>query len=518
MYKRQVLTTVLVGGGTALLQAQRASKSADRQRLVTEFVGEVFRVNQRTATPPADGLVGDAFLRQSAVLVSQKFQDEPAVQAQMYGVIAEMFIELGVGDQAVDYAKRQLDALATVGGGEVPFDAVLTYANSLRLNSNSADAESQSRRALQLAGSDTARRVKALASLLRNLRNNLAEGLQVADELEAASKALGTPSIEQAWGYAMRGALLSKSNRFPESDAWHQKAVHLARQLEGKDSPAASDMMLMRGFTLLIHREGQAARDILLEAHEALRRRGGLKAVAADTSQARSWVRMFELRMVSYDEARSVVQRAVDTVAKTPALPDRTRCLAALQRGDLSLIWGDLEEALTWMAPSAECLMARLDNPGQSFWLAREMAILLTTRGDHQAAEQWVRQRYRAREGLGETGHPWSVWDPIIDAMNLSMSGRSTEAATLLGKVKTPAEFPHRVAPIMSPSEALRVARARVLADQNQSDAAWELVQGRPHEPGQDEPDWTSIVPLYAELLCRRGQHRDCLLYTSRCV
>ena len=91
---------VLTGSGVAVVLAQRAAKSAERERMVKAFGSDVFRVKSRaearnTALRPASP---QALIEVGAQLIQQRFAGQPESQAELFGVVGEIFADMGPTD------------------------------------------------------------------------------------------------------------------------------------------------------------------------------------------------------------------------------------------------------------------------------------------------------------------------------------------------------------------------------------------------------------------------------------
>ena len=76
-----VLVVALVGLTTTLVQGQRAADEAERARLATAFVSELFRVNAMQQAPMSDGAARArpaVFVDRGAQLIEERFRGQPA--------------------------------------------------------------------------------------------------------------------------------------------------------------------------------------------------------------------------------------------------------------------------------------------------------------------------------------------------------------------------------------------------------------------------------------------------------
>ena len=89
-----VLVAILGGTGVALWQAHRAQQQALRADQVSAFLASVFR----SATPESEmggAVTASSLLQRGAERIGQELSDQPAVQARLYGTLADAYFYLG---------------------------------------------------------------------------------------------------------------------------------------------------------------------------------------------------------------------------------------------------------------------------------------------------------------------------------------------------------------------------------------------------------------------------------------
>ena len=508
-----VSVAVIGGSAVALVQSQRASRAAERQKLVVDYVSDLFRLNPATSSAPA-GMVGDAFLRNSAELASQRFAGEPAMQAQLYGVLAQLFLELGATAEAADYAQRRVDSLVAARAEDPALFTALVQAarTKLEIDRQVAQAEADARRALALAGDHSSRQAEALSILARVLeaRGKGQEAGDVIDQLDAVAARLDRAHLAVAWGHALRGVRLGIQNRLADSRTWLERGIRLARQVDGEDSLDAAEMQRDLGWQLMNNLEVRDALAELQAAYETYQRHGGAGAVNGAVVHAIDWSWLRIQGAVDHASARGAVEQAQAAIARLDAVPDRMRHRVGIERGIVAIAWGDFDEAWRWLPPNAERVLAKTDSPSTRIQLTQMMTALTLSRGDHEAAGQWIDQTVRVRAGMRGNADPWAIQDHLLRARNLSMAGRHDEARATLEPLTAVGTLPPGMAASVATSDELRVARARVLADAGRYEAAWQLVRERPASDAvPNGMDLDSPKQLHAELLCARGQHTE---------
>ena len=96
------------------MQGQRAAAEAERARLSTAFVSELFRLNatqQSSMTDRAASARPAVFVDRGAQLIEERFRGQPELQASSTGAVGRVHVDLGVDRLATEYATRQLESL-----------------------------------------------------------------------------------------------------------------------------------------------------------------------------------------------------------------------------------------------------------------------------------------------------------------------------------------------------------------------------------------------------------------------
>jgi tetratricopeptide (TPR) repeat protein len=508
-----VAVAALAGTALLVVNNQRANQAASRERLITEFVSEVLHVNQRVgdvagAGGPTQGLMGDAFLRATAPLVDQRFAEEPAMQAQLYGVVTRLLLDMGAGDPAVDYARKRLTLLEGLGGGEGElFKASLMLAESYQVANRFTEAEEQAKRALELAGKDTARRVDALSMLARAtmwLGNN-DEAIRLAEEVEYLAKQLTQTPISLAWAHSSRGsAWVSKDDDdhyLVHWAEWHEKGINLALRLQGADSVAAANMRYLYGSQMARQPsvDISKAREVLSACYEARRRIGGTAAVLADVEQPAAWNWLYRRRGASTEEVRAVLERAQRTTASSPLVPDFRRADSKARSNEFEAEFGNLAAAWPTLLEDAERAISSKRSPYQKTLVMWRVAEVARRKGEHAVAGTWLERQRKLGLSAGNGLYPH--WMTMADASNLSMAGKSDQALK---------HFETLPVPTVSGQEEYRStyrwSLARLLADSGRYAQAIGQLRGElPLLAAAEAASVYSKQVLFGELMCRVG-------------
>ena len=149
-----VLVVALVGGFATLFQGRKAAAEAERTRLATAFVSELFRMN--ALQEPARGYDtttpdGKPPVDRGIELIEVKFGGQPELQAELYGAVGRVYVELGIDRKASDYAKRQLASLRAQSADRTKVaGALMLLAEAALMADRNVDAEEYARQAIAL--------------------------------------------------------------------------------------------------------------------------------------------------------------------------------------------------------------------------------------------------------------------------------------------------------------------------------------------------------------------------------
>ena len=99
-----LLLTLLVGGGMAVRHARQAAEAAERERVVRSFMGELFSFNAEPGGPAQ-------LLDRSSELIATRFEGQPALQAELYGLVGAGYQQMGAPQQAGLLFERRLAQL-----------------------------------------------------------------------------------------------------------------------------------------------------------------------------------------------------------------------------------------------------------------------------------------------------------------------------------------------------------------------------------------------------------------------
>lgn len=433
-----VLVAVLSASAVAVVQAQRAAQSAERERVVREFVADVFRVNSRVN--PSNAAMRPAspvkLLEVGAQLIQQRFRGQPDMQAELFGVVGGVFSDMGAYKLSVDYSVRKIEALNLMRASDAEqARALLTLAQALADDRRYADAELRLRRAIELAQHDVTLRLNALTLLarLQLMQEHLKQAEETTRELESQVKAGVASPLVQAWTVFDRAAILESQNHFDQALPLYQQAINLALGAEGPLSLAAIAMRFEVSESIVKQFNFQLARETHAAADKALRELGGAHEIRANYRSALFTYFLWGYSGMSATEATNQMLRSRASLLATEVpVPDWFVPKIDMRLAAIQMEGGNLAEGLPrYEASYREFLKAvgQDDNPRESIMV---LGTGLLGVGRHDEADRQLRQALELTKAAGLGLHPYTAWNYKIIALNLRYAGRWDEAEKFL--------------------------------------------------------------------------------------
>ena len=438
-----VVVAVVAGSGFAALQAARATRAAERERMVKAFVVDMFRLNSGTgATVPARQ-TGSApsLLESGAGLIQSRFADQPQLQAELFSAVAGVLSDMGAFKLASDYAMRRVEALLRINAPRVELArAECALGQSLFDERRFAEAESRVTQALQWSEGEPALRLEALVLLARihAARAQFAETEAALVEVESKLPARDlAPSVAAAWALTLRARLLDASNRLDQALPLYEQAIDTAVRSEGALSTTAISIRLGLAYRLAHTPYAKPAEEHFDAAVEALHHLGGAHAVrAAFETAAFARHRYVGWQQTTAAEAlRRIAESRTALLHSGLTLPDWYLPEVDFWFGEVSSLHGDIATALPLLEANSAVLAGRLDSLQSRLEVANAEGLGLMYAGRHEEADRLLREALRLRLEQGGAPHPYDVFRYTAIAMNLVMAGRLPEANAVLDAV-----------------------------------------------------------------------------------
>ena len=501
-----VVLSMLVGGGLALRQSQRANSAAQREQVVKDFVADVLRAslaqpgNRDNGRGEVQRTVDDGVR-----LIQTRFQGQPALQADLLGVVGSVYSSMGAYAYAAEYKERRLTSLSKAGADRwAQAEAEMRLAEDLLRASKVEQAAPHAMHAVELAQGRPAAFVDALAMLARVQLwgGKPAEAAATLDRLEAALAGAAHDTLALAWLRAGRAMWQVTQGRIEGADGLLERGIDMATRVEGPLSLAAIDMRLALAREIgRRHRKDIRAQRHLNAALAALEQRGGADAVRAAYERAQLWWLMPGDPYPIYAVAVAELQKnqALIDAAALP-VPALLRAEMDFFRGQVELEYGNLIEAELWLRAGQGLVLQANEAPAARFRAVGYLANQTQATGHHDESEALRVERMRLRALMGQGRHVYIAYDYVGRSSNLVMAGRLDDASGVL------ASAPHfegaaSGAAMPLALTSLRLARARLQLERGEFAAARATVA----DLSTDQPAIDGIatnVVLRAQLDC----------------
>jgi len=507
-----VLVAVLAGGTTSLLQAQRAADAAQREHLVKDFVADMFKVNLRpnASSVEVGQLSADKLLDEGAKLIQTRFSGQPELQAELYGVVAGVFADMGARPLAISYASRHTDALEHLNvDGQTKARALMALASALMEDERLAEAELRARDAVHAAGRDDAIMGDVLVLLGRILM--LQERLgEARDAFQRASESLArsqrTESAAGAW-IAHLQAVTDPNTDLAEWMPGFLRAVQIAERAEGPQSKTAAVMQLRIAQRLIDRNRKEEGLRFFEAGSTTLQQSGAAGAVRAAIARSDLWRRMTWMAQVTPKEALIHIRGAkASAEAQHISIPRFVRATLDLDEAVVLGMYGRIEDAKQLAKRSIPTLRQAAQAPDTLFYLARYERAIAVYSGDGDLAEMLCREIMKHRKAFGRENVPFAAFDHVWLALNAMMQGRFDQAQQVLDDAPKFQALPEDPQWGFIYAEALDWERARLAM--LRGDAARALELTAPLKKFDDDAE-TWQHALLGEILCAASHYKE---------
>jgi serine/threonine-protein kinase len=453
-----VVVALASGLAVALVQAERAREALARAEVVKAFVIDVFRVNQRGSTGLGAGgaaaggqganaelrrLPAELLLERGAALIEARFAGQPALQAELFGVVAGIFADMGANDLAARYAALQVEALGRLGAGDAEFArAHLLHGQTLlglgRLAEAAAAASAAHERAPKGDGTGTpAGPLRAQALVLEATVQRVAGRLDEARALLARAAAElpeGAPPSTAGAQRRFLEARLADATRFrTDAQPKYLAAIDEALAAEGPASATAVEVRLAYAGRLVAFAQPEEAQAQRAAALAALREGGTAGVIRAALVESELAVASHMMGALPFPDAVATIERSRGALEGAgPLVPESVRARVALDLGSVHAQWGDVARSRELLEGAAATLAPRLEAARERMLLAAYRGMAAFWAGRHDEAAPLLAERIVIRRGTGDGNHPYAAFDTAWVALNHAHAGRAAEARALL--------------------------------------------------------------------------------------
>jgi eukaryotic-like serine/threonine-protein kinase len=444
---------LLLGFGTAVVQAQRAQAQAARAEAVRDFVLGLFDLNHgddpnriELGQYPAQELVERGVRR-----LASRYDRQPKLRAEMLGIFGTIYADIGDPRRATEMAQGQLDALKSSPDDwreRIAALKVLARAQVQQLHNDLA--EQTLSRAIREAGSERGQDVAGLHVLLAHVQYARSKFPAAAEQLDEADSLLQTDTDRQSLVYADLLRNRSLLQLWDRRDPAAARATFAkARQLtEGLTGPlSAESIALKKSFALSLLQFGDvgAARALYDDLLAQMRSTAGEDDLEAASLEFDLLWRLNDLRLLPddgigrYRQLIAIFDRSGSTV------PPLLRARADLFAGAAYTERGDIQLAEPLMKRAYQTFSAsQLEPDAEPVFGMRYIALYFyglwaDEAGQHDIATALWDEIYRVRKtALATNGvRRDSVLDPEIEAVRSRlMAGDLASAGDRLAGVK----------------------------------------------------------------------------------
>jgi tetratricopeptide (TPR) repeat protein len=226
--------------------------------IVKAFVIEVFKVNERgnPTNPELRSLPAELLLERGASLIETRFAGQADLQAELYGVGAQILLDMGAAKSAVDFATRQLAAQQADGASATErAQGLLLMGEALTAVRRLSDAQQRASAALALAPDDPALRLRAhllmADAMIQDRRPN--DALAALDRADAVlAWVLPQAGLKHARAAFLRASALDELGRHNLSQPLLRRSVAQADAEEPAPSSLAARIRIRLASSLVV--------------------------------------------------------------------------------------------------------------------------------------------------------------------------------------------------------------------------------------------------------------------------
>jgi serine/threonine protein kinase/tetratricopeptide (TPR) repeat protein len=246
-----LILALVLGVGASTWQAIRARRAERGQSAVATFLKDTLTGVRPSVALGRDPKLLREVLDKAAARVGKDLARQPAVEAELRDTIGEVYMALGVYDQAEAMRRRALALRRQLAGRPDKLADTLDGLGSvLHKEGRLADAEAQHREALairrKLFGNqhrDVASSLNGLAGILLDRGDRAGAEAFQREALAILRKRLGEEHADTANALSNLARVLFAEEKFREAEATQRQAVALNMSLFGREHPNVASSM-----------------------------------------------------------------------------------------------------------------------------------------------------------------------------------------------------------------------------------------------------------------------------------
>jgi non-specific serine/threonine protein kinase/serine/threonine-protein kinase len=246
---------------TQAVQLRRTTRERDRANRITDFMTGMFKVSDPSESR-GNNITAREVLDKASKDIDTGLSGDPELQAQLMGVMGNVYRNLGLYSRAEPLLERAVDIQSRVLGPERPdtLRTITTLAWTLQQEGRFTEAEKLLRETLDIQrrvlGSehlDTLRTITTLASTVQQ-EGRYAEAEKFEREaLDIDRRVLGLEHLDTLRTITTLAAALQQDGQYPESEKLLREALDIERRVLGPEHP---DTLRTTG-NLAVSLEGQ---------------------------------------------------------------------------------------------------------------------------------------------------------------------------------------------------------------------------------------------------------------------
>jgi serine/threonine-protein kinase len=507
-----VLVTILSGSAVAVVEARHAARAAARERVVKEFVADVFRANSRSNSHQRPRS-SQSLIEGGAQLIQTRFAGQPELQAELYGVVGGVFSDMGAYELAANYATRQVESLSALRADQhEQAQALIALTKALTGENRFDDAELQARRASELATGNPPLEVEAMLMIARSQFANgkLAQARQMLESADAklGAQVKGNPSL-RAKALFQRADLLTAANRRDEAYPLYERAIEMAVSSEGRLSTTAVSARLAYAYHLFASTHADKAVPIMNAGLSALHELGGAheaRALMIAAGMARRRYTSWDTGTLAEAQAE-ILKSRVALMEMNLFIPEWFIPQIDFWHGSILAAYGDIAAALPLLEATESMLIKHAAGPYFRFEIAALTGDVYMMAGRHDLASDRLREALEQRRLAGRGKQPYAVFDYTNLARNLRMQGQFDTALKVLDQA--PVFEAIRGEGTRNPNRYARFLeweRAAVLLDRGDFAQALRRLQATAPSADEYDEDIRIFQSQVGEALCANGQ------------
>jgi serine/threonine protein kinase/Tfp pilus assembly protein PilF len=353
-----LLIVSLIAVSASLAKAKagkaKAETEATKSRQITQFLEDMLQGVGPSVALGRDTMMLREILDRTAERVGNELANQPAVEAELRGLIGRLYLEIGVYDQAEQMERAALALNRKLSGPESQTASLLNdLGQALWKQGRLAEAEEVDREAVAMRrrlfgnlNADVATSLNNLASVYRRQRKITEADALIREALEIRQRLFGNESLEVADSLHNLCVILGDQGKRAESEATAREMLALRRRLLGDEHMRVADAMMDVAWAIGFN--GKSAEAESLEKEALAIRRKVLGDTHPDVANTLSLLADRMRQRGDINESHYILKAAISIQGKLlgeqhPAWLDSMRVLALVLEAEGN--WGEAETA-----------------------------------------------------------------------------------------------------------------------------------------------------------------------------